>query len=51
MVGVLSTQLWYYQFLESALLVPPLPPENAAVLLGDPVQTRSASPLYDPRPC
>jgi hypothetical protein len=51
MVGVLSTQLWYYQYLESALIIPPLPAEKASVLLGDPVPTRSASTLYDPKPC
>jgi asparagine synthase (glutamine-hydrolysing) len=51
MVGVLSTQLWYYQFIESALLIPPLPASEASVLLGDSVPVRSANMLYDPKPC
>ena len=51
MVGVLSTQLWYYQFIESALLIPPLPTSEASVLLGDTVPVQSANALYDPKPC
>jgi asparagine synthase (glutamine-hydrolysing) len=34
-VGVLSAQLWHHQFVESALLVSPLPAREASVLLGD----------------
>ncbi|HEX9085352.1 MAG TPA: asparagine synthase (glutamine-hydrolyzing) [Gemmatimonadaceae bacterium] len=34
-IGVLSTQLWHHQFLESALFVSPLPASEASVLLGD----------------
>jgi asparagine synthase (glutamine-hydrolysing) len=43
MVGVLSTQLWYYQFIESALQVAPLPAREASVILGDPDPVRSGS--------
>jgi asparagine synthase (glutamine-hydrolysing) len=35
MVGVLSTQLWHHQFIESALLVTPLAAKDASVSLGD----------------
>jgi asparagine synthase (glutamine-hydrolysing) len=35
MVGVLSTQFWHHQFLESALFITPLPASGATVLLGD----------------
>jgi len=35
MVGVLSTQLWYYQFIESARRFPALPVSEAGILLGD----------------
>jgi asparagine synthase (glutamine-hydrolysing) len=35
LIGVLSTQLWYHQFVESALFVTPLPAAEASVLLGD----------------
>jgi asparagine synthase (glutamine-hydrolysing) len=41
MIGVLSTQLWYYQYIESALLIPPLPAGEASVLLGDSVPVPS----------
>jgi asparagine synthase (glutamine-hydrolysing) len=51
MVGVLSTQLWYHQFVESALLVAPLAASEASVLLGESATIQSASPLYDPKPC
>lgn len=51
MVGVLSTQLWYHQFIESALFVPPLPASEASVLLGDSAAVQTASTLYDPKPC
>jgi len=51
MVGVLSTQLWYYQFIESALLIPPLPAGGASVLLGDTAQVQSANALYAPKAC
>jgi asparagine synthase (glutamine-hydrolysing) len=42
MVGVLSTQLWYHQYIESALFIPPLPAREAAVLLSDSVPMESA---------
>jgi asparagine synthase (glutamine-hydrolysing) len=51
MVGVLSTQLWHHQFIESALFIPPLPASEASVLLGDGVPVHSAVTLYDPKPC
>ena len=51
MVGVLSTQLWHHQFIESALLVSPLPASEASVLLGDGVPVLSPNSLYDPEPC
>ena len=51
MIGVLSTQLWYHQFVESALFVPPLPVTQASVLLGDSAIVPSASALYDPEVC
>ena len=35
MVGVLSTQLWHHQFIESALFMAPLPVSEASVLLSD----------------
>ncbi len=35
MVGVLSTQLWYHQFVDSARTLPALPISGAGVLLGD----------------
>jgi asparagine synthase (glutamine-hydrolysing) len=50
MVGVLSTQLWYHQFIESALLIPPLAAGEASVLLGDPVPFPSPGAVYQPRP-
>jgi hypothetical protein len=49
MVGVLSTQLWYHQFIESALLIPPLAAGEASVLLGDPVPFPSPGAVYQPR--
>ena len=41
LIGVLSTQLWYHQFVESALLTTPLPVSEASVFLSDrtPVST------------
>jgi asparagine synthase (glutamine-hydrolysing) len=51
MVGVLSTQLWYHQFVESALMVPPLAASEASVVLGESASIQSASTLYDPKPC
>jgi asparagine synthase (glutamine-hydrolysing) len=35
LIGVLSTQLWHQQFVESALLVTPLSAVDASVMLGD----------------
>lgn len=51
MMGVLSTQVWYHQFIESALLIRPLPSDQASLLIGDTVPIRSANTLYDPKPC
>jgi hypothetical protein len=34
-IGVLSTQLWHHQFVESAMFVTPLPVGEASVILGD----------------
>jgi asparagine synthase (glutamine-hydrolysing) len=51
MVGVLSTQLWHHQFIESALLIPPLPASEAAVILGDSIPVNSPNALYVPKPC
>ena len=51
MVGILSTQLWYYQYIESALLIPPLPVGEASVLLGDPFSAPTGNTVYDPKPC
>ena len=51
LIGVLSTQLWHHQFVESALFVTPLPVSGASVLLGDKVPITSAHALYDPEPC
>jgi asparagine synthase (glutamine-hydrolysing) len=53
-VGVLSTQVWYHQFIESALFITPLPASEASVLLGDGVQapfpTLSARPSHADTP-
>ncbi len=43
MVGVLSTQLWHHQFVQTALLITPLPASEASVLLGDSVPIHSSS--------
>jgi asparagine synthase (glutamine-hydrolysing) len=51
MVGVLSTQLWYHQFIDSALFVPPLAAGEASVLLGDGSRIQSASTHYNSEPC
>jgi len=51
MVGVLSTQVWYNQFVESALLARPLPIEGASVLLEDRVGASSPKSIYAPKPC
>jgi asparagine synthase (glutamine-hydrolysing) len=45
MVGVLSTQLWHHQFIESALFITPLPASEASVLLGDSDPVHSAVTL------
>ena len=50
MVGVLSTQFWHHQFLESALLVTPLPAKDASVMLGDKAPAISAHTLYGAKP-
>jgi asparagine synthase (glutamine-hydrolysing) len=51
LIGVLSTQLWHHQFVESALFIAPLPVSEASVLLGDRVPVTSPNSLYDPNPC
>ena len=51
MIGVLSTQLWYQQFIESALLVSPAPISNASVFLGDSAPVHQVTPIYAPKPC
>jgi asparagine synthase (glutamine-hydrolysing) len=45
MLGVLSTQLWYHQFIESALRVSPLVPGEASVLLGDSYPSKQPSAI------
>ena len=42
-VGVLSTQLWYNQFIENALFIHPLRASEASVILGDSVPVESAN--------
>jgi asparagine synthase (glutamine-hydrolysing) len=49
-IGVLSTQLWYYQFIENAHRIPALPLSGASVLLGDSAQVQPANTLYAPKP-
>lgn len=44
-VGVLSTQLWHHQFVESALSITPLPARRASVLLIDSVPTSKTPDL------
>jgi asparagine synthase (glutamine-hydrolysing) len=51
LIGVLSTQLWHHQFIESALVVPPLPVSEASVVLSDSAPLASPIKLYDPKPC
>jgi asparagine synthase (glutamine-hydrolysing) len=51
LIGVLSTQLWHDQFVESALFVAPLPVSGASVILSDSSQVISPTALYDPKPC
>jgi len=50
-VGVLSTQLWHHQFVESALFVSPLSASGASVLSGDSAPVLSPNTIYDPKPC
>jgi asparagine synthase (glutamine-hydrolysing) len=50
-VGVLSTQLWHHQFVESALFITPLPAREASVLLGDSDPVLLPNTVYDPKPC
>jgi asparagine synthase (glutamine-hydrolysing) len=50
MIGVLSTQLWHYQFMESVHRIPALPVSGASVLLGDTAQVQTANTLYAPKP-
>jgi asparagine synthase (glutamine-hydrolysing) len=51
LIGVLSTQLWYDQFVESALFIAPLPISQASVILSDSIPVTSPTALYDPEPC
>jgi asparagine synthase (glutamine-hydrolysing) len=50
MVGVLSTQLWHYHFIENAHRISALPVSGASVLLGDSAPVQSANTLYAPKP-
>jgi hypothetical protein len=51
MVGVLSTQLWHHQFIDSALVISPLRASGAAVLLGDGDPIVSGARLDSPKSC
>jgi asparagine synthase (glutamine-hydrolysing) len=51
LIGVLSTQLWHHQFVESALFIAPLPVSEASVILSDTSPVISPTALYDPKPC
>ena len=51
LIGVLSTQLWHHQFVESALFITPLPVSEASVILSDSSPVISPTALYDPKPC
>jgi len=51
LIGVLSTQLWHHQFVESALFIAPLPVSEASVILSDSSPVTSPTALYDPKPC
>jgi asparagine synthase (glutamine-hydrolysing) len=51
LIGVLSTQLWYHQFVESALFITPLPVSEASVILSDSSVVVSPAALFDPKPC
>lgn len=50
MIGVLSTQVWYYQFIENARRISALPVSGASVLLGDSARVQSEKTLYAPKP-
>ena len=51
LIGVLTTQLWHHQFVESSLFIKPLPASEASVLLGDKAPVASGHALYGPKPC
>jgi asparagine synthase (glutamine-hydrolysing) len=51
LIGVLSTQLWHHQFIESALQIAPLPVSQASVLLGDTLPVAASDSRYAPKPC
>jgi asparagine synthase (glutamine-hydrolysing) len=51
LIGVLSTQLWHHQFVESALFITPLPVSGASVILSDSSPVISPTALYDPKLC
>jgi asparagine synthase (glutamine-hydrolysing) len=45
LIGVLSTQLWHHQFVESSLFITPLPVSEASVILTDRVPVTEAHAL------
>jgi len=51
LIGVLSTQLWHHQFVQSALFMTPLPVSEASVILSDGIPVTSPTALFDPKPC
>ncbi|MFL5489467.1 MAG: asparagine synthase-related protein, partial [Gemmatimonadaceae bacterium] len=44
LLGVLSTQLWYHEFVESSLLIPPLPVNDASISIIEDVADFSQRP-------
>jgi asparagine synthase (glutamine-hydrolysing) len=42
LIGVLTTQLWHHQFVESSLFITPLPVSEASVILSDKAPVTSA---------
>jgi asparagine synthase (glutamine-hydrolysing) len=50
MLGVLSTQLWYHEFIESAHRIPALPVSGASVFLSDTAPVQPANATYAPKP-
>jgi len=50
-IGIMSTQIWHRQFIESTLSLTPLPISDASVLNGDSVPVSTPMTFYDPKPC